>query len=156
MRIRRTDNIKVKNATPVIFDNIHFESRLEKYCYMKFKEAGLTLKYEPKQYTLLPKFSLNTNLAFYCPKKKSKKQTVSPASMRPVSKFQSITYTPDFYLFYKDYHIIIETKGMPNDAYPIKRKLFLNYLNNQNEKFIFLEPHNYKQIDTIITLIQNL
>ena len=34
-------NKKVKNATPMIYDDIQFRSKLEVYCYKKLKEEGL-------------------------------------------------------------------------------------------------------------------
>ena len=47
---------RVKNATAVDAYGLHFRSKLELYTYEAFMKAGITAKYEPKHFTLLPKF----------------------------------------------------------------------------------------------------
>ena len=55
--IKRKKQGKVRNATPIIIDNIHFKSKLEGYCYTKLKEAHIPTEYEPTHFTLLPAFT---------------------------------------------------------------------------------------------------
>lgn len=47
---------RVKNATKVDKYGIQFRSKLECYTYEAFMNAGIPVKYEPKHFTLLPKF----------------------------------------------------------------------------------------------------
>ena len=47
---------RVKNATKVDAYGLHFRSKLELYTYEAFMKAGIPVKYEPKHFTLLPKF----------------------------------------------------------------------------------------------------
>ena len=58
---------RVKNATAVDKYGIHFRSKLELYTYEAFMEAGIPVKYEPKHFTLLPKFEFfwRENTCYY-------------------------------------------------------------------------------------------
>jgi len=48
---------RVKNATKVSKYGIDFRSKLELYTYEAFMKAGIPVKYEPKHFTLIPKFT---------------------------------------------------------------------------------------------------
>lgn len=147
-------NKKVKNAHSVIIDNIKFKSKLEGYCYQKFKEAGILLDYEPMKFPLLKGF-LPTSIKLFTPKKnKSNGYVFKPYNY----KIRDITYTPDFVIDYKNICLIIETKGKPNDSYPIKKKLFIKFcqevLSKQIRKpIVFMEPHNQKQVDECLNIV---
>lgn len=118
-------NKKVRNATPLIYDGIKFRSKLEAYCYKKLKENHLEVEYEKNKYILLEKFIYEG-------------KTVLP-----------ITYTPDF--VGKDF--IIECKGNMNETFPLRWKLFKNYLvKNNNTSKLYL-PRNQKDVDSVINEI---
>lgn len=140
-------NKKIKNATPTEYNNIQFKSKQEVNSYKRLIEAGFMPEYEKTTYTLVPKLTLS-NVLYYIPHKI--KVLVSKSSCLP------LTYTPDFEFNYKGYTIFYEIKGRPNDTYPLKRKLFLKYLDENNIKSIFFEPHNLNQIDTSITILHEL
>ena len=70
------------------------------------------------------------------------------------SKVRDITYTPDFVDLNQKW--IIEVKGYANDVFPIKWKLFKNYLQQlENPPVLFL-PKNQKQVLETIQLIKQL
>ena len=50
---------RVRNATKVDKYGLHFRSKLECYTYEAFMNAGIPVEYEPKHFTLLPKFEYN-------------------------------------------------------------------------------------------------
>lgn len=145
------ENKKIKNASTCEYDGIKFKSHLEVMCYKKLIAAGFKPEYESIKFTLLNKFKLK-NVLFYSPVKGG--FTIYPRMI------MDMTYTPDFYIFHKGYNILFDTKGMPNDTYPLKKKLFLKQLEDESEqtgkKFIFFEPHNQKQILESINIIKNL
>lgn len=137
---------KYNNKT-IVYDNIHFKSQLERRTYQILKENGFNPDYEPHTYILSDKFILNENLLLYKPYKNKlscKRKTIL-----------QLTYTTDFEFLYKDHLIIYDTKGMPNDTYPIKLKLFLSLLNT-GEKILFFEPHNLIQVRQSIDILKNL
>lgn len=144
-------NRKIKNAIPVTEDGIEFKSKLEWYCYKTCKEKGLILSYEPTKFVFLQSAKLSKVIIY------SHSKTLKRLKLLP--SVRELSYTPDFYLFYNNAHIYIDTKGYPNDAYPIKRKLFINLLensNNDNLKIYFFEPSCRKEIDECINLIKNI
>lgn len=119
-------NKKVKNATEVIYDGIKFRSKLEVYTYKKLKEYKIKAEYE----TL-------------------KLELIQPFEYKGV-KVRKMTYTPDFV----SDNFIIECKGRPNDVWPIKYKLFLNYLYRNNLDYDVYIPHNHKEVDEVIEQIR--
>ena len=60
-------------------------------------------------------------------------------------KVIAITYTPDFEVEYGNSILFIECKGHVNDSYPIKRKLFLNEIDNLPNKY-FMEVYSKKDL----------
>ena len=146
------------NSTELVYNNIHFKSKLEVDCYKLFEVENLPVKYESISFELIPKLKLQ-NLLVYLPGRKTKINKVT--SLKEVSGIlQNAKYTPDFIIEYKEYTIFIETKGRANDAYPMRRKLFFHYLENRSLHedchFIFFEPHNKVQILETIQIIKNL
>lgn len=121
-----TTNKKIRNATPTEYDGIKFRSKLEVTTYKLFKEAGIDANYEKEKFTLVPAFSF------------------MGAKIRPM------TYTPDFTF----QSFIIECKGSPNDAWPIKEKLFKYYLHTNKIDKTFHVVHNQKEIKELIEIIK--
>lgn len=117
---------RVKNATNVDKYGIHFRSKLECYTYEAFMNAGIPVKYEPKHFTLLPKF------------------TYLEEKIRP------ITYLPDFIGRYKGKNFIVECKGLIGDSFPLRYKLFKYYLKKHRSKAKCYLVRNHKQVDEMI------
>lgn len=113
---------KVRNATAVDKYGIHFRSKLELYTYEAFMNAGIPVKYEPKHFTLLPKFSyLGENI-------------------------RAITYLPDFI----GNGFVVECKGLMGDSFPLRYKLFKYYLKKHRSKMKCFLVRNHKQVDEMI------
>ena len=143
-------NKKVRNATPKVYDNIHFRSTLEVTCYKKLKEANLKFEYEPKAYVLLM-HKILSNVTVIQPNRNGDMTKYTN------NKLRDMTYTPDFVVEKDGAEFVIEVKGRPNDVYPVKKKLFLNYLQSRPtaEPAFFIEPHNVKQVEQAINFIKN-
>lgn len=117
---------KVKNATAVDKYGIHFRSKLECYTYEAFMNAGIPVKYEPKHFTLLPKFEYLGE------------------------KIRPITYLPDFIGQYKKFKFIVECKGLIGDSFPLRWKLFKYYLYKHHAKTKLYLVRNHKDVDEMI------
>ena len=113
---------KVKNATAVDAYGLHFRSKLELYTYEAFTKAGIPVKYEPKHFTLLPKFEYLRE------------------------KIRPITYLPDFI----GRGFIVECKGLMGDSFPLRFKLFKYYLKKHRSKYKCYLVRNHKQVDEMI------
>lgn len=121
-RQRKKKEGKVRNATPNEYNGIKFRSKLETYTYKKLKEANIMADYEMHRYELLPAFTFDNK------------------------KYRAITYLPDFV----GDNFVIECKGYPNEAWPLREKLFRYYLYSNNIGVNFYIVHNQKEVDELI------
>lgn len=129
-------NKKVKNATSVEYDGIKFKSKLELTIYKALREKGLNPLYECNKFILQEGFR---------PSKPYYLKGVCPKTANGYAKIIQITYTPDFTVEYGDKILFIEAKGKQNDSYPIKRKLFLKYLESMSNSY-FMEVYSKKDL----------
>ena len=125
-----TSKGRVKNATSVDKYGLHFRSKLECYTYEAFMNAGIPVKYEPKHFTLLPKFEFLGE------------------------KIRPITYLPDFVGRYKKQTFIVECKGLMGDSFPLRWKLFKYYLKRHHAKTKLFLVRNHKQVDEMIEVLK--
>lgn len=129
-------NKKVKNATSTEYDGIKFKSKLEVTIYKALKEKGLDPLYECNKYILQEGFR---------PLKPYYIKGSCPKTANGYAKIIQISYTPDFVVKYGDNILFIEAKGKQNDSYPIKRKLFLKYLEDIPNAY-FMEVYSKKDL----------
>ena len=132
-------------AKKVSFDGITFASGLEKYMYIALKKAKLYAEYEGMTFTLLEAF--NFNVDSYERQANGKGDMVN----RGQKKIQSIKYTPDFV----SPSFIIECKGRANESFPLRWKMFKNYINKHMKHVTLYKPQNQKECDEVINLILN-
>lgn len=148
------ENKKIKGATAVDLGEIHFKSKLERSCYIKLREAGFTVLYEPEKFRIWPGGRLQRAHA-YQPSKKNRKEV--EAITRPLLP---ITYTPDFKVRRGNIVAYFDAKGYANDRYPMKKKMFLEVLDNRasedNLIYLFFEVHSVSQVLHSIKIIQNM
>ena len=144
-RTRKPQNKKVRNATAKVYKGIKFRSKLELFTYRKLEDAGIDALYEKKKYVLQEGFRYSATV--YEPHK-------TKGYIPTTTKIRDITYTPDFV----DPHgrWIIEVKGCANDVFPIKWKMFKNYLMQQDDPPVLFLPRNQKQVLETIELIKEL
>ena len=144
-RTRKPQNKKVRNATAKVYKGIKFRSKLELFTYRKLEDAGIDALYEKKKYVLQEGFRYSATV--YAPHK-------TKGYIPTTTKIRDITYTPDFV----DPHgrWIIEVKGFANDVFPIKWKMFKNYLMQQDDPPVLFLPRNQKQVLETIELIKEL
>lgn len=149
-------NKKIRNATIAKSSGITFKSQLEKTIYNTLIEQGFTPKYEYITHDLWGSF---TSLTPFYDKETDKQQSnriengsniKSKILVEKSSRIIGIRYTPDFYIRYKDLDVYIEAKGIENDVFYIKKKLFRKYLDNKllnsGQHSIFFEVYTKKQL----------
>lgn len=141
-------NKKVKNATVIDFNGIHFKSKLELAFYKILTQAGFEPQYEQKTYLLWE--GCKPTIPFYTRDKKTKLLKLDETKLR------NMTYTPDFTFNYNGRLIIIEAKGKENDTYPLKRKLFRGLLEGySHDNPLFFEVFTQKQLLQAIEIIKS-
>ena len=139
---RKRGPVRSKKVT---VDGITFASGLEKYMYLALKEAKIEAKYEGKTYVLQDSFVFNN--------KSYEKQSNGKGEFknRGEKKILNIKYTPDFV----SSSFIIECKGRANESFPIRWKMFKNYVKEYLKHVTLYKPQNQKDCDEVIRLILN-
>ena len=127
----------------VTFDGINFASGLEKYMYIALKKAKIQAKYEGQTYILQEGFMFD--LESYERQGNGKGEMVN----RGCKKILPIKYTPDFV----SASFIIECKGRANESFPLRWKMFKNYVNKHMKHVTLYKPQNQKECDKVIELI---
>ena len=159
-------NKKIRNATKSNLGNLTFKSQLEKSIYNTLLQQGFTPQYEPITFTLWDGFSPIT--PYY--DKESDKQMIKRISegvntcpskilIHKVGKVVGIRYTPDFYFNYNGLDVYIDAKGIENDIFYIKKKMFIKYLDdilvNTGRRSIYFEVYTKKQLLQAIEIIKD-
>jgi len=139
---RKRGPVRSKKVT---VDGIEFASGLEKYMYLALKEAKIEARYEGETYVLQDSFVFNN--------KSYEKQSNGKGDFknRGEKKILNIKYTPDFV----SPSFIIECKGRANESFPIRWKMFKNYVKEYLKHVTLYKPQNQKDCDEVIKLILN-
>ena len=158
------NNKKIRNATECKSGNLTFKSQLEKSIYKTLLEQGFNPQYEPKTHELWSGFIPIT--PFYDKESDAQQTkrinnggtTKSKILTLKTGKIVGIRYTPDFYFKYGNLDVYIEAKGIENDVFYIKKKLFIKYLDDwfikTNQPSIYFEIYTKKQLLQAIEIIK--
>ena len=127
----------------VICDGITFASGLEKYMYLALKEAKIQNVYEGETFVLQEGFMFDNE--------SHERQSNGKGDMvnRGCKKILPIKYTPDFV----SDSFIIECKGRANESFPIRWKMFKNYVKKHLPRVTLYKPQNQKECDKVVELI---
>ena len=139
------ENKKIKNAKEFIFENKIFKSKLEASFYKTLLDAGLDPEYETMKFVLMEGF--RPTVPFY-------NRSKSKVFRRDMSKVRDITYTPDFTILSNGILFIIEAKGIENDTFPLKKKLFRRFLECMEMPCMYFEVHTKKELLQVIDIIK--
>ena len=140
------ENKKIKNARESVFNGITFKSKLEESFYKTLKAANLDPDYQLMKFILIDGF--RPTVPFY-------NRSKSKVFRLDMSKVRDITYTPDFTLIYNDILFIIEAKGIENDTYPLKKKLFRRLLESMKVPCVYFEVHTKRELLKVIDIIKS-
>ena len=128
----------------VIYDGITFASGLEKYMYKALKDAGIDFKYEGVTYQLLDTFHFNSSSI--------ERQSNGKGDFidRGNKKVLGIKYTPDF----EGYKWTCETKGRANESFPLRYKLFKDWVSKNDPGRLLLKPQTQDECQKSIEIIK--
>ena len=140
------ENKKIKNARESTFNGITFKSKLEESFYKTLMAAGLEPDYELIKFVLVEGFK--PTVPFY-------NRSKSKVFRMDMTNVRDITYTPDFTILYNDTLFIIEAKGIENDTFPLKKKLFRRLLESMEMPCVYFEVHTKKELLEVIKIIKS-
>ena len=158
------NNKKIRNATECKSGNLTFKSQLEKSIYKTLLEQGFNPQYELKTHELWSGFIPIT--PFYDKESDAQQTkrinnggtTKSKILTLKTGKIVGIRYTPDFYFKYGNLDVYIEAKGIENDVFYLKKKLFRKYLDDifirTKQHSIYFEIYTKKQLLQAIEIIK--
>ena len=115
-------------SNKVKHDGITFASGLEVYMYKALKEANIVAEYEPTSYTLMEGFDFEG------------------------ASYERCSNKPDF--VGRDF--IIECKGRANESFPLRWKLFKEWISLQAPTLTLFKPQNQSECDLTIRHIQDM
>lgn len=141
-----SNNRKIANATPTRLGTITFKSKLEESFYKTLVSAGLEPDYELTKFILVDGFK--PTVPFY-------NRSKSRVFRLDMNKVRDITYTPDFTILYHDTLFIIEAKGIENDTFPLKKKLFRKLLESMEMPCVYFEVHTKRELLEVIKIIKS-
>ena len=152
MERKKSENKKIKNATPNEYDGIPFKSTFERSVYINLLKFGIKPKYEAMTFTFWK--GLKPTVPFYdLIKVRGKKEWRNGLNMKAL---QDMSYTPDFTFNYGKYLVLIEAKGIENDQFPIRKKLFRAYLETLDYPVVFAEIFTIKQLNEFMHELDSL
>ena len=130
-------------AKKIVYDGVTFASGLEKYMYIALLKAKIDFDYEGETFELVPSFVF-TNECF-------ERQSNGKGDFvnRGNKKVLNLKYTPDFI----GIDFIIETKGRANDSFPLRWKLFKEWMMDNKDYRTLYKPQTHSECDTTIQLI---
>ena len=140
------ENKKIRNARESVFNGICFKSKVEESFYKTLVAAGLSPDYELTKFVLVEGFK--PTVPFY-------NRSKSKVFRMDMTKVRDITYTPDFTILYNDTLFIIEAKGIENDTFPLKKKLFRRLLESMEMPCVYFEVHTKKELLEVIKIIKS-
>lgn len=131
-------------ADKIVIDSIEFKSKLEGDVYKFLKERGLHPKYEPESYKLWD--GGPTRTPFY---------NAGKGHLRCYkADLDDITYTPDFYFEYRGKPVFVEAKGWENDSFPIRKKMFRQYLDKNYDNAFYFEIRSLLQCKDMMEILE--
>ena len=127
----------------ITYDGITFASGLEKYMYTCLKKHNIENSYESHTFELVNSFKFQND----CYERQSNGK--GDFCNRGNKKVLNLKYTPDF--IGKDF--IIETKGRANDSFPLRWKLFKEWMMDNKDYRTLYKPQNHSECDKTVQLI---
>jgi hypothetical protein len=138
MKYKRKAGKKTIQSKKGEYDGIKFASQLEIYMYKALKAANIDFGYETEAFQLIEGFH-SDNVSF---ERTANKEMIN----RGEKKVRGIIYTPDFV----SDKFIIETKGRPNESFPLRWKLFKRLLHLTNDSRVIYKPQS--QADCLVVV----
>jgi len=151
MRKPKSTNQKVLNATKIEYKGIQFRSKLELFTYKQLQEADIKADYEKHKFVIEDGFKYKNPIY-----KKINSKKNGSSFKKGTELIRPITYTPDFVkLDSNKKGFIIEVKGFATEAFKLKWKLFLKYLNDNGYDVDLYIPRNQGNVLDTVNLIKS-
>lgn len=141
-------NKKIKNAKEFSVLGIKFKSKLECTFYKLLKENFEDVRFEAMTFHLWEGFK--PTIPFYTRNKQKE-------FVLDTKKIIDIKYTPDFIVVTKNIVAFVEAKGIENDVFYLKKKMFRKYLEEHpfKRKSMYFECFTKGELTATIKIIKD-
>jgi len=142
---KKKNNGRINSKSVVVY-GVELKSILEGNIYKYMVDNGFNIQYEPQSFLLWK--GGPTHTPFYNAKKGDLKCFKSD--------LEDITYKPDFIFTHNGRIVFVEAKGIENDGFPIRKKLFRRQLDesfNPGEA-LFFEIHSMKHLKNMLEILE--
>lgn len=162
-----SNNKKIRNATSAKVKGITFKSQTEKMVYRTLVDNNIEPEYEKHTFTLWDGFTPITPFYDQETDRQQEKRNQAEESEKKTSKILvlktdkvvGIRYTPDFHFKKDNIDIWIEVKGIENDVFYIKKKMFRKFLDDRFEaegiRSMFFEIYTKRQLLQALKIIDD-
>lgn len=133
---------QIKNARKTELCGMAFKSRLEAQAYIFMKPIFDHVGYEETTFVLQEGYYPESDI--YAPDKATKRLKLHK------EKIRDIKYTVDFTVVHNGMTYYVETKGMVQELYAMKKKMLF-----KDRNIVFFEVHNKRQLMEAIEMIKN-
>jgi hypothetical protein len=147
MAFRKKPDRRLIKSKAITIDGINFKSRLEGYMYSLLKENNIKFIYEGESFELSPSFVFNND--YFARLSSGKGDFIN----RGHKRVNHMSYKPDFIINQDGYYAIIETKGLPTEAFNMRMKLFKRGIELQNIQCDIFVPATQKECLKTMELI---
>jgi hypothetical protein len=136
-----------------IYGKVEYKSKLEADAAEILSSNGIEFVYEGATFNVMPSFISKVDC--YAQLRKKTKTGKSAKFDKQPAKVEAITYTPDFIHINADKTgWVIETKGVPNESFPLRFKLFKKFLHENGYNLTLFIPRNKEQIYKCVEIIK--
>ena len=127
---------------------------------MTESDSGVYWKYDSTNVLLRLAISPSTNLIpslFSRPSDQGPHGISTETTKKGANKvILPLTYTPDFKFDAQGTTVYLEAKGFENDVFPVKRKLFLSWIERQEKPILFAEIKTLRGLNRLIERLKQL
>lgn len=141
-------------SNKTVYGEIEYKSELEAYAARMLTDNKIEFGYEVATFTVMPSFICTVQTYEQLRKKTATKPVKFDIRK---GKVDAITYTPDFVHINSDKTgWVMEVKGIPNESFPLRFKLFKKYLVENGYTLTLFVPRSKAQIVQCVEIIKTL
>ena len=148
MKYKRKKGVSFKKGKKKTFPfrGVNYKSGLELKMAKLLYEANIKFQYEPTTFHLMEGFKFTTS--------SYERQTNGKGEFmdRGNKKILPIKYTPDFI----GDNFVIETKGHANESFPLRWKMFKDYMMKNDVDVLLFKPQSHKECEQVIQILKTI
>lgn len=135
-------------------DGVKFDSKLEQYCFNKFKTLNIPFTFQKK---FLLQEKMPRNLGFL-PVSMSlmELKKMDNDGILDIKPMRTISMVVDFYSILGGIHFVVDTKGFTTKDWILKKKMLEYQFEQNNTPLLVFTPHTQAQVNSVLYLVKSV